>query len=206
MTISYPLNMPAVASENQPAQVDYQPVDQVAVGKNPYNFKTTVFVWPGDMWRISVALPVLSRAEAAEWEGFLYALRGKQGTFLWADKAQKAPLGIASGTPKVNGAVADGAGVIPTKGWTAGVTGILKKGDLLQIDNSLYKVVYADVNSSGAGLASIDVWPTCRGHADNAAITVLNPKCLMRLCDPAWTISIGPNRGFLISFAAEEAL
>lgn len=110
--------------------------------------------------------------------------------------------GLLGGTPLVDGAQT-GASIL-TKGWSNSVTGLLKEGDVIQFANCfavnwfnkqstgklLDCVVTADVNSSGAGAATIPikVWPSAGpaaglvtsgpyqncvvGAANNAAITV----------------------------------
>jgi hypothetical protein len=105
-------------------------------------------------------------------------------------------VGALGGTPLVNGASQTGASVI-TDGWTASVTGLLKKGDVFTIANvfavnpqsrqSTGKlqqfVVTADTNSIAGGAATIPISPSIvtsgafqtvtNSPADNAAITVV---------------------------------
>jgi len=106
-------------------------------------------------------------------------------------------VGVATGTPLVNGASQTGASLI-TDGWTNSQTGILKAGDLLTIAgvfavNPVTKValsrlqtfvVTADANSgSSTGPATLSIYPSIvtsgttqtvsASPADNAAITVI---------------------------------
>ncbi len=84
------------------------------------------------------------------------------------------PIGVATGTPLANGAQTAGTSAIPTKGWTASITGILGAGDLISFAGHLqrYKVVSA-ANSDGGGLATVTVSPSLRSAiADNEAFTV----------------------------------
>lgn len=83
-------------------------------------------------------------------------------------------VGVATGTPLMDGSTVTGATSIVTNGWTASQTGIVKAGDIITIDGvyavhpetkatlSRLKqfVVQADANSgSGAGAATISILP-----------------------------------------------
>lgn len=119
-------------------------------------------------------------------------------------------VGAHGGTPLIAGAITNGSS-ITTDGWSAGVTGLLLMGDVITfagvygVNPQNYEttgllqefVVQADVNSDGAGLATISVSPALNDGtatttnaegstvslkayqnvtalpADNAAITVL---------------------------------
>ena len=127
--------------------------------------------------------------------------RGRMGTAIGLEwemdqNVRTHKTGAQGGTPLVNGAAQTGASLI-TDGWTASVTGLLKKGDVFTIADvnavnpqnrqstgALRQfVVVADVDSSGAGAATITISPSIvasgafktvdAAPADNAAITVL---------------------------------
>lgn len=80
--------------------------------------------------------------------------------------------GALGGTPLVNGAVSSGSSVV-TDGWTASVTGVVKKGDVLTFSTVFAVnpqnrvstgqlqqfVVTADADSDGSGNATISVSP-----------------------------------------------
>lgn len=85
----------------------------------------------------------------------------------------KHTVGDYAGTPLVNGATAAGATTLVTDGWDAGVTGLLKQGDVFTIAG-VYSVnpqnytttgmlqefvVQSDVNSDGSGNATISFAP-----------------------------------------------
>lgn len=118
--------------------------------------------------------------------------------FDWA-MSQNIPLhttGAQGGTPLVKGAAQSGSSIV-TDGWSNSVTGLLKEGDVFTMGgvfavNPITKqstgelqqfVVLEDVNSSGAGEATIPVSPALiltgprqtvtAAPADNAPITVL---------------------------------
>lgn len=84
--------------------------------------------------------------------------------------------GVATGTPITQAAGTQPVGTVNllTTGWTNSVTGILRAGDIITIagDANPY-VVTADVNSSGAGLATV---PISNGFSQQApGLLVLAP-------------------------------
>lgn len=86
----------------------------------------------------------------------------------------KDPNGVGGGVPLVAGASQSGE-TLTTDGWTAGVTHVVRAGDVIRIAglNPLYRVV-ADASSDGAGLAALTISPPIpagSSPADNAAIT-----------------------------------
>lgn len=165
---------------------------------------------PGAQWLLEAALPPMTRAEAAPWTAFLAELDGPAGRFYAGDPFALAPLGGATGTPLVNGASQTGTSLI-TDGWTVSTTGILLKGDYLAMDlplggRSLHQLT-ANADSDGAGAATLPIRPAVReSPADNAAVIVSSPTCVMRLLDDeqaGWSIDAG---GFYtIAFAAIES-
>jgi hypothetical protein len=83
-------------------------------------------------------------------------LAGKFGDLYEFGDRLPTPLGVATGNPLVNGALAIGATSIVTDGWTVSQTGILKTGDYIGF--AAHKVRYrvnADANSNGSGQATI---------------------------------------------------
>jgi len=103
--------------------------------------------------------------------------------------------GARGGTPLINGATADGATQIVTDGWTNSVTGVVKVGDVFEINgvNAVHPetkvdlgvrqqfVVTADANSNGSGQSTLQISPAIvvsgprqnvtNVPADNAALT-----------------------------------
>lgn len=201
MSISYPLSIP---TSPKPSAVRWFEINVVGQSISPYTLQRQVYEWPGSAWGIQVAIDPLTREEAANWIAFLSALRGTRGTFYFGDILFSAPRGTGSGTPKVNGANQTGFSLV-TDGW-ANNSGVLKAGDMLQIDNALYRNL-TDVTSDGSGNATLDIWPRLRGHADNSNIVTSNPKGVFRLNDNnVTTQDAGRNQVYNISFQAAEAL
>lgn len=178
--------------------------------RSEFTFQRQVFSWKGELWIAKVALRPMPRAEAQPWMGVLAAMRGFQGTFLMGDPRRTSPLGVATGSPLVNGAHVSGAKTLSTKGWTAAVTNILKAGDLIQLGSGAatrLHQVNANANSDGSGNASLEIYPSIReALAGNEAITLNSCKSTFMLLesDPEWTVD--NQRLYSIGFSAVEAI
>ncbi len=93
----------------------------------------------------------------------------------------KSPNGAGGGTPVISGASQTGED-IDTSGWSTGVTGVVKAGDVLRIVglNQLFQVI-ADADSDGSGLATISLNPPIvsgSSPANGAGIT--RSGCVIR--------------------------
>jgi hypothetical protein len=212
MTITYPLDHPTTGISG----LEFGPSSVIGMTESPFTLEQQVQEHSGEAWagRVTVS-PMVNRDVYEPWMAFLTALRGRRGTFLFGDPAGAAPRGTATGTP-----VADSAGspsvnlardrVLYTRGWTSGVSGILKAGDWLQLGSGssarLHKVLQ-DASSDSSGYAAIDIFPALRADvADAAAITVQSAKGVFRLADnrPRWTLMDGIVAA--VSFDIIEAL
>ena len=202
---SYPVSMP----DNYASAISWRLDNAVGVSESPWNFSQQVVAFDGQRWAFDFNVPVMKRADAEAWITFLVSLRGVLGTFLAAPPDALTPRGTATGTPLVKGAGQAGNTLV-TDGWTNGVTGILKKGDWLQLGSGstshLHKVL-ADANSDGSGNASFTIEPALReAPTDNSAIVHTPARGLFRLTDsaPGWRVN---EAGFYqIAFSAVEAL
>lgn len=183
-------------------------ISNTQVFRSPLNGGAQTLELPGARWACAVQYPPMQRAEAAAIQAFLVKLRGQAGRFYIGDASAITPRGTATGTPLVNGASQTGGQLI-TDGWSNGVTGILKAGDYLSFDTSVgreLKLVTADANSDGSGNATFSIEPPLRNSpADNAAITVSSPTCIMMLADPAVEWDTDEALFYGVEFAAEEA-
>lgn len=182
----------------------------VGMTESPFTLEQQVFKWPGEQWSMEFVMPpILHRITASDWIAFGVSLEGKWGRFLMGDPSAKQPRGVATGTPLVDGGSQTG-NTLATKGWTAGVTGILLKGDYIQLGSgtsSRLHMVTANANSDGSGNASLAIAPALRASpADNDAIVVNEAKGLFRLNgnDFSWSVDPGPKYRF--SFSASEVL
>lgn len=94
MAISYPLDMPTNVA---PRVVTMSAAYAVSISQSPFTFAQQVQQFDGDMWRASVQLPPMDRADAEQWIAFLLKLKGQRGTFRLGDNSVSGLLG--SGLP-----------------------------------------------------------------------------------------------------------
>lgn len=128
-------------------------------------------------WAIEATYPSnLSRAELAPVFAFALKQRGQYSIFTFTPPALWGTArGAAGGTPQVNLAGQTGR-TVNTKGWTHGVTGILRAGDFLKFNgHAKVYLVTADANSDSNGQAALNIEPALMAApADNEAIVVAN--------------------------------
>lgn len=206
MTISYPIAFPtSFGFSTFTIGLDHA----IAVAESEFTFEAQVQEHQGSAWEISGSLELLNRDQSEAYNAFVASLFGRLGTFTVSPAGSEIPRGVATGTPLVKGAGQTGK-VLETDGWTAGVTGILKAGDFIQLGSGssakLYRVL-ADVNSDGSGNATIDIAPKIvTAPADNAAITVTNPVGVFRMKNNLLPVEIRPPNTHSIRFSARQAL
>lgn len=205
MSVSYPITLPTTPTFRG---VTIRKRTAAAMVASPFTFQSQVQVWGGQMWMADIVLPPMKRANAENWICALISLNGAEGSFLLGDTAGRVPRGTATGTPLVKGASQTGYDLV-TDGWTINITGILKKGDWVQLGTGasarLYKVMF-DANSNGAGEATLTLWPKLRSSpADNAALTVTSAMGRFMLgADVEYNIDEAITYG--LSFSAVEDL
>lgn len=202
MSITYPLTIPSSIS---PKRVRLFSINAVAVARSPFDFTTQVQEFSGQSWSAEVSYPDMTREQAEEFNSFLLSLMGQVGTFYLGDPLGKSPRGVATGTPKVNGASQTGNQII-TDGWSNSITGILLAGDYLQLGQRLYKVLQ-DVDSNGSGQATIDIFPRLvESPADNETVITENCVGIFRLASNINSIfDSNEERLYNISFSCIEA-
>lgn len=178
MAISYPLAFPSSVG---PTSVRWGEINNVAETRSPYSGTVQSYDYQTGFWTLTVELSNLTRAEAAPFIGFWSSLRGRYGTFTFGDTIFANPTGSGVGvsSPKVNGASQTGFSLV-ADGFPTSTTGILLPSDMIQIENSIYRVLKS-VDSDGSGNVTIDLWPHLKSHADNADIITTNPKGIFRL-------------------------
>lgn len=133
---------------------------QSAIRENEFNYRQEVHAFPGQRWRLSVELIDNFDETAGELEAFLLSLRGQVGRFRFFDPFRSEPLGVASGSPVVDTAIA-GMQTLTTRGWVPNVESQFKKGDYLQLGERLHRVL-DDVHSDANGEADLTIYPTLR--------------------------------------------
>jgi hypothetical protein len=192
VTIAYPLSFPATP---KPMSLRLDMNNIVGVSSSPFTGAQEVQEHQGKFWVGHVAYDANARSLIEPVLAVLAALHGPLGTFLLGDPAAATPRGAATGTPLVSGANAARSKTLATKGWTTGVTGILKAGDYIQLGSGtatrLFKVL-VDADSDDSGNATLDIWPTLReAYADGDAITTSDCQGTFRLVAPrnGWDVS-----------------
>lgn len=202
MAISFPVSMPSTPGF---VTSKFRLMTNTALFESSYDRTQQTLERPGARWAADFALPPMANADARDWVAFLTSLRGLVGTFNGYDPSQRTPRGTATGTPLVDGGSQTGR-TLNTKGWSTGVTGIMKAGDYIAFANRFHMVV-EDADSDGSGDAALSIEPPLReSPAGDAAITVTNPTVIMRLTsDQAeWDVNTALHYG--ISFSGIEVL
>ncbi len=146
----------------------------------------------GQRWQISASWSGLSRADWARLFGFAMAQRGQYGTFQFQIPQIGSARGMATGTPLVAGASQSGR-TVTTDGWTAGVTGILKAGDLVKFaGHAKIYMLTEDVDSNGSGQATLVIEPALmEAPADNEAIDVSDVQMTVAFADDVRESQVG---------------
>jgi hypothetical protein len=204
MTVTFPIDFPSNIGIGS-----FKMGLRTAVGRleSPFSFAEQVIRYSGEIWEIEVGLPNMLREDAEYFNAFLLKLRGRWGTFLIGDPNAATPRGAWAGTPLVKGASQTGATLL-IDGLTPSTT--IKAGDNFQLGSGstsrLHKVLN-DTTANGSGEATLDIAPNIRtSPADNAALTIANPRGLFRLNDSIQPFSINSNSIYNISFKATESL
>lgn len=129
MSIEYPLILPTTPGFKS---LEFRARQISALTASPFTGQQQTYEWPGEWWEADCSLPPMARAAAEEWLATFIALRGSTGTFLLGDRGGKIPQGSGAGYPSVDGAAQLGK-TLATLGWNPSSSGVLKKGDYLQI-------------------------------------------------------------------------
>lgn len=231
MTITYPLSFPRMTGM---ATIELTKSQAVGETESPYDGTQQTQVYDREVWMATITLPSLNRNRAPAWEAFIAKLGGKRGTFLLEDPARRAPRGAASANILTDGSgqylvdgngnyqlgtldvpVVDGAHSLRTnsiaiKGLRANISKWLMAGDYIQLrsgtDARLHQVL-DDVNSDGAGKATLLVWPRTRyALINNEAVVFTNCKSKFKLTSNEQTLRRRPPCETEISFSCKESL
>ena len=148
----------------------------------------------GARWMLTATLPVMTRAQFAEWQAFLLKLNGSSKTFYGFDPDALVPRGnITGSTTLVNGASQTGSS-LTIDGLAANTNGILLPGDYFTVGGEL-KMVTAPLNSNGSGEGTVYFQPAMRSSpADDAPLTLQGATCEMVLIDDAQTMWASGSR------------
>lgn len=133
MAIVFPLAFPSTPA---PRSVVWRPQSVVARTESPFSLSQQIQAHQGQRWVVEMDFPPMTRAQAEEFIALQLSANGMEGTFLLPAFGGKTPRGNGGGTPYIKGASQAGQSV-NTAGWTPSITGILKKGDYIQIGRNL---------------------------------------------------------------------
>lgn len=202
MAITFPIVLPPNPA---PSRFSVIETTGVAMTQSPWSFAQQVQLNQGQAWAFSVELPPMSEDQARNWSGVLAQLNGRFGTFLFGDPKWKSPRGVWTGA-LVNGGGQVGQ-TLALRGLPAGAIG--RAGDYFQLGAGagarLHKAT-ADFTASGAGNASVEIWPRLRASpADGDPLIVAAPQGVFRLTSGSLARSWEPFRHGL-SFDMAEAL
>lgn len=177
-----------------PAEQDWGLVSNTAEMTSPLSGSIQTQEWPGARWMASMTFNGLTGAPYREAAAFFTKLRGRANRVALRDYGYTGARGAATGTPVVNGAGQTGAS-LNVSGFTPGVTNILRAGDYFQVGVEL-KLVVADANSDGGGLATLVFEPPLRAApANGAGIVTAAPAAIMMLKQDGFEIrTIGSAR------------
>jgi hypothetical protein len=126
----------------------------------------------------------MTELQAGYWKAFMGAMRGRLNVFQVGDVNRPNPLGLAKGSPLVNGGVSGGNAVssytLYTRNWTPSIYRQLLPGDYLQVGYRLHMAV-AEVDSDSSGNAAISICPSLRETpADGTTIKLVNTQGIFR--------------------------
>jgi hypothetical protein len=168
------------------SQVEFSLSDAVGIVTSSFTGQVQAQQWPGaDLLAGTLTLPPLTQAQADDWIAFLMELRGMANAFQLGDPLRTTPRGSVAGAPKIDNSAAGGnaamSQILGTKGWTANATGVLKRGDWIQADYRMYRVL-SDVNADSSGKATVNIYPSLREvPTDSGTLITSNCKGLFRL-------------------------
>ena len=130
----------------------------------------------GQRFRLRLRFPVMTRTEFAPINAFILKQRSQLESFQYVPPTISAPLGVATGTIAVNGAISAGVTSVAIDGMANSTNGVFKAGDYFRFtsQNKVYMVM-ADVNSNGSGQGTLTFEPPLRSNvADNNVLIYSN--------------------------------
>lgn len=190
-----------------PNRVEWSLQSNTQIFDSPLNASMQTLALPGDRWTGVLTFDNLIGEPALALTAFLARLRGRAGRFYCKPWHHYTPSGSAAGTPLCNGITTAGAVTLVTDGWAANQAEVLKAGDFIQVGNQLRMVVItAAADALGNATLTLDA-PLRANVADNTAVIVNSPTCVMALVDNGaarWITT--PGHIYAISIPVIEAL
>lgn len=149
---------------------------------------------PGGRWITTITWRLAAETEARVMEAWIAKLDGMANRALLWNMRRELARGALGGTPLVAGAGQTGM-LLNIDGATPGVTNWLREGDMVGLGGYLYMSA-ADVNTDGAGAATLTLRPGLRGvPADNAPLTFVRPTARFMLTAQRQLWTAGPGVG-----------
>ncbi len=206
MAITFPLALPAVL---EAASIRWIGQSAVGGGPSPFTFKQQLHKHSGKMLEIEITTMRLERADAEQVVTFGLKLGGKLGTFLIGDLPNPNPRGSSGGTPLVKGAGQTGEELI-IDGLPVSTNGVYLAGDWFHVGTGTTQRLHknlVDVDSNGAGDATLDIFPPLReSPVDDAPLTWVEARGVFRLVNNAFTWDLRRALVYGFQFVAVEAI
>lgn len=191
--------MPLTMPTTKPANTEWSIVSNARTFVSPLTGAIQTAQRTGNRWSVTLTYENLFDSERAVMQGFLAQLTATANNFYLEDHSYSRRADGA-GTPVVNGASQTG-NTLTTDGWTG--TYAMRIGDFFEVNGEL-KMAVADATIT-AGAATLSFVPELRSApADNAAITITNPKGIFRLTSPVTSWSNRSPRISSFSFECVE--
>jgi hypothetical protein len=189
--------------------VEWNVADAVAIISSAFTGQAQAQQWPGaDMFSGTMTMPLMTQAQADDWQAFLKECRGMANAFQIGDPLKTSPNGSVAGTPLVDNTVSGGnaamSQTLGIKGFTPSATNVLARNDYIQVGYRLYGVLN-NVNADSSGNATVSIWPSIRETpTDSGAIITENTMGLFRLANNKRTWSANETRLTSLSFQIQE--
>ena len=192
--------MPLTMPTTKPTQTEWAIISNARPFVSPLTGAIQTAHRTGNRWRVTLSYENLFDSERAVMQAFLSQVTATAESFYLEDHSYERRAN-GTGIPLVAGASQTG-NQLNTDGWTSG-TYAFRAGDFFEVNGEL-KMATAD-SLIIAGAATVDFVPELRSApADNAAITISNPKGVFRLISPETTWSNRSPRISSFSFECVE--
>ena len=152
----------------------------------------------GQRFRLTISFPPMTRAEFSPINAFIVKQRSQLESFTYSPPTISTPLGVASGSILVNGAISAGATSCSIDGMANSTTGVFKAGDYFRFTGqSKVYMVMADVSSNGSGQGTLTFEPPLRtAVSDNNAIIYSSVDFTVGLVSDIQEFNIGTENLF----------
>lgn len=191
MPITYPIDDFPI---EHMSSIEIRKASVVGVSRSPFTGSQQVQAHAGQWWELDLFFSKMLRSEAEQVASGIVRLNGMEGTLLLPPHKDHVNRGPGGGSPVVDGNDQTGNDLV-IKSATPTITGYLLTGDYISLGTGgftrLFKVL-EDVDTDGAGGATLVVWPKLRLAApqNNDLVEVEEPKGTFRLAEnvSSWTI------------------